>query len=202
MIGLTAKGQLYAALLAGGAVLGLGGGWALWHPRGRVVESYAPEVRQKDSSVVLERKPDATAKPRQIIPRGGVVERVVSVTVQPEPVPSVPRETPQPIESQRDTTVIQPCSCQPVTVDLSLVRMPDRSRRVVASARGGNVIGGVDIPVETAVPERVVRWSAGALRSFDGWGGFVGRTVGPVQVLAGALQTPKIAGFVGVGLRF
>ena len=61
-------------------------GWKVGQP-GRhapVQEPAAPAVRQKDGSLVLERKaatPDL--KPPHATPPGGVVERVVSVKVQP-----------------------------------------------------------------------------------------------------------------------
>lgn len=200
-------------LVGAGAVAGLALGWQLWRPPAPVVEPYAPPMRQADSSLVLERKPDARARPAHVIPDGAVVERVATVTVQPDPVvthkPSITEI------AQFGNSAIPPrtpCACAPVHVDLSLVRLTDGSRRVIASARGGTVIGGVDVPVESAAPARVLRWSAGA--EYDvlarRWGGYVDRDLRrvllvPLPVRVGLSVTPDARGLragVRVGIRW
>ena len=48
----------------------------------------------------------------------------------------------------------------PITVDLSLVRLTDDTKRVIASSPDGEIVGGMDIPIETlAYKPRV--WAAG-----------------------------------------
>jgi hypothetical protein len=98
-------------------------------------------------------------------------------------------------------------------VDLTLVRLPDQSRRVVASSPDGVVIGGVDIPVETAVPQRVLKWAAGPSwnpsdRTFGAW---IERDAGFLRLGADLYQVrePLVAGgritwtgFIRVGIRF
>lgn len=118
-------------------------GWWLGQPK-PVQETAAPEQHQADGSLVLERRPDADAKPKQQIPRKARVERVAQVTVQP-------------------VVVAEPGKpCPPVTVDLSLIREPDGMRRVLASSPDGEVVGGIDVPVETAAPPpEPKRWAAG-----------------------------------------
>jgi len=108
-------------------------------------EPPAPAVRQDDGSLILERKPDPAAKPKQQIPRRAKVERVASVTVQPDaPAP----------ESRNP--------CPPVTVDLTLIREPDGARRILASSPNGQVVGGLDVPVEPiTLPAPAKRWAAG-----------------------------------------
>lgn len=123
-------------------------GWWLGQPE-PVVETAAPEQRQADGSVVIERRLDANAKPKQQIPKGAKVERVGSVTVQPA------------ARTGKDSLqVAEPC--QPVTVDWSLVREEDGGRRFLASSPDGTIVGGVDIPVDTAAPAPAPkRWAAG-----------------------------------------
>lgn len=58
-------------------------GWYFARPV-PVVEKPAPEVKQDDGSVIVERAPDAKAKPKHKIPNGAKVERTASVTVQGE----------------------------------------------------------------------------------------------------------------------
>lgn len=127
-----------AAILAAAAL-----GWWAGQPR-TVQETAAPEQRQADGSLVLERKPDAHAKPRQKIPRKAIVERVAQVTVQPAAIAEAGKP------------------CPPVSVDLSLIREHGGMRRVLASSPDGQVIGGLDVPVETAAPPaEPSRWAAG-----------------------------------------
>lgn len=129
-------GGLFA--LAAVACLAALATWYFMQPK-PVVETPAAAVEQPDGSVVVERKPDATAKPKQAVPKGAKVERVGSITVKPAATPD-----------------------HPVTVDWSLVRLGDNSKRVVASSPDGQVIGGVDIPVETAEPPPPPKlWAAG-----------------------------------------
>lgn len=118
-------------------------GYWLGQPK-PVQETAAPAQHQADGSVILERRPDPQAKPKQQIPRKVKVERVAQVVVQP----SATAEAGKP--------------CPPVSVDLSLIRTPDGMRRMLASSPDGQVVGGMDIPVETAAPPPAPkRWAAG-----------------------------------------
>ena len=118
-------------------------GWWLGQPD-PVVETPAAEQRQADGSVVLERRPDAKARPKQLIPHKAKLERVAQVTVRPAAIPASGEP------------------CPPVSLDLSLVREEDGSRRLIASSPDATIIGGVDIPVETAAPPpKPLRWAAG-----------------------------------------
>jgi hypothetical protein len=132
--------------------------WALWPAPAPIVETAAPEVRQDDGSVILERQPTTPdATPAQAVPKGAKVERVVQVKVQPHrPAPLPAGDGLKPAGPLID---IPPCP--PVTVDMTLLREPDGSRRVVASSPDGRIVGGVDIPVETPPPPAARRWAAG-----------------------------------------
>lgn len=117
-------------------------GWWLGRPA-KIVEPPAPAAAQADGSLILERAPDARAKPKQRVPRNARVERVVAVDVKPAPGA---------LKDDRDS----------LRVDLSLVRLPDSTRRVLASSPDGEVVGGLDIPVETAAPAPAPKkWAAG-----------------------------------------
>ncbi|MBC2731394.1 hypothetical protein [Thiobacillus sp.] len=118
-------------------------GWWMGQPK-PVQETAAPEQRQADGSLKLERQPDAQAKPKQRIPPKAKVERLSRVTVQPAAIAEAGKP------------------CPPVTVDMTLVRESDGGRRVLASSPDGQVVGGLDIPVETAAPPpEPKRWAAG-----------------------------------------
>jgi hypothetical protein len=119
-----------------------------WFKPTVVIETAAPEVKQEDGSVIVERKPDATAKPRQRVPKGATVERIERVVVQGE----------TPSEIRACTSV----KCPPVTVDLSLVRISDNTKRVLASSPDGQIVSAIDIPVETAAPPpEPPKWAVG-----------------------------------------
>lgn len=131
------------ALMAAG--VGLGHWWLKPAP---VVETAKPAETQADGSTVAERAPDAKAKPKHKTPKGAKVERTGSVTVTP----------PTPPEIAACTAV----KCPPVTIDTSLVRLPDGSKRVVVSSPDGQINRAIDIPVETAAPApEPPKWAAG-----------------------------------------
>jgi hypothetical protein len=158
---LTEKGVQVAwvASVIAALFLGMGLGWKLRKPK-PVHEVSAPAQRQSDGSLVLEKKPDAEAKPSQITPKGSVVERIVYVTVQPKPpLPAIPGTgvtAPQALPSSHP--------CGPVRIDLTLYRNTDGTKRVVASSPDGDVTGGMDIPVEDARPvPKELKYSAGVV---------------------------------------
>lgn len=127
-------------------------GWWLGQPE-PVQETFAPAVHQDDGSVMLERKPDATAKPAHQVPKAAKVERMGRVTVQPAARSSGGMDA---------SSVGMADPCPPVTVDWSLVREADGGRRFLASSPGGTIVGGVDVPVESAAsPAEPLRWAAG-----------------------------------------
>lgn len=174
------------SLLCLGAILGLGFGWMLWRPKPMPAEPAAPEVRQADGSVQLQRAPDAQAKPAHMVPRDAVVERVVAVTVQPRASLSE-----IPIHGSGPANEISAPS--PVRLDLTLIRQGDGTRRVIASSPDGDIVGGVDIPVESARPQRAMPWAAGGLwdpseRTAGAW---VHRALGPA-VLGVQVQQQRL----------
>lgn len=166
-------------------------GEAIWHvAEPAKVEAAAPAETQADGSVVLERDPTKAKAPPKAIPKGGKVERAVSVTVKPRAVFTEPGA----VNTEKP--------CPPVTVDLALVKMPDQTRRVVASSPDGDVVAGIDIPVAPLPAER--KWAAGL--SYDPIyqtpGIWVERDVGPVRVGVDVNQTrTRIAGPTGVEAR-
>lgn len=126
------------------AACGAAIGW-WWAQPDRATETPSPAQRQADGSLILERRPDPHARPKQAIPRDVKVARVAQVTVQPDaPAPAAGKP------------------CPPVTVDLSLVREPAGAHRVLASSPDGQVVGGIDIPVAPIlIPPPEKRWAAG-----------------------------------------
>lgn len=127
----------------------------LWpHPK-PVVETAKPAVTQSDGSTILERTDtQPEAKPPHVVPKGSTVERVVQVKVKPKVVVA---------DGIKDAPSLSPDAKpanNPITVDLSLVRLTDDTKRVIASSPDGEIVGGMDIPIETlAYKPRV--WAAG-----------------------------------------
>ncbi len=188
---MTRQGATVAAVIAfvlmGGSAVA---GWYFTRPA-TIIETAKPAETQADGSTVIERAPTTpTAKPRQIVPRGAKVERVGSITAQGE----------TPDEIKACTSI----PCPPVTIDTSLVRMPDGSKRVIVSSADGTILKGVDIPVETQeVPEPKV-WAAGV--SLDPlrqtMGAWVERDILRARLGVEINQTrPQIGGPVGAEIR-
>lgn len=223
----TQKGLVaWAVILGVGIAVGLGIGWRLWRPTPAPVPTYQPAVQQQDGSQVLEVKPDPAAKPPHQIPHGATVEDQVHLVVQPNP----PADPVSPLPSGSaasaagdgsETTAGQPGAvvtvrppCPPVTVDLSLLRMPDGTRRVVASSPDGKILGAVHVPVEAAKPQpKTLRWAAGGLwnPADRTYGGFLDRDLGPLRLGAEVYQVREPvtaggrvswAGMLRLGVRF
>ncbi len=210
------------------ALVGLGflAAWEIYRPKPAKAEPPAAAVRQKDGSLELERAPSGLAtgapagsrplKPAQELPKGAKVERLEEVTVDPYPQGAGdPGRTTSSVAAGIGTSLnLAPSAspgapgsraCPPVTVDLSLVRMPDQTRRVLASSPNGQVVGGLDVPVDPPAPLRVQRWTAAALAGYDThagrnvFGGQVSYSKGPFVVSAGVVGG---TGFIGAGIHF
>lgn len=144
----------------------------------------APEKRQKDDSLILERKPASEPAQTHAIPKGAVVERQVSVTVKPR------------ANKKSDTNKTnvsaekQPADCPPVRVDLSLIRDTEGGRRVIASSPDGRVIGGLDVPIQSVLLPKSRKWAAGV--SYDPFtrspGAWIERDLGRIRIGADLYQ--------------
>ena len=194
---LSLTGYLGIALVL--IALGLAAGYYFYHPT-PVEETYAPEAKQPDGSTILERVPDAKARPKQVIPKGGTVERTVEVVVKSNG--KAPESALKSDSTLKDGKGID---CPPITVDATLVRLEDGSKRVVVSSPNGTILSGVDIPIESATLPRNLNWAAGisvnpAERTFGGW---IDRDLGPFRV--GAELNQVKSGFdmrIKAGMRF
>lgn len=192
---------------------GLSTGWWLQRPR-PVVEPPAPASRQSDGSLVLERTGTQIVpqKPPHALPRGAQEERRVSVVVQPPRGVVVPAkdsaEAARLVASADHPVVphdmVDSCDCPPVTVDLSLVRMPDKTRRVIASSPDGKILSGIDVPISAPAESAARPWAAGILITSDRkLGGFLDRDVGPFRFGVESFQTPTGLGAAArAGIRF
>ena len=180
-----------------GIVIGLFIGHSLYY-KPVVKEGPAFAVTQRDGSQILKRDPDPKAKPAQEIPKGATVERIVKVIVRSKPVePSTAPSASEPIAVAAD--------CPPVNLDLSLVRMPDETRRVIVSSQNGDILDGIDIPVEAAKPvSDEKKWSIGAIYySNKAYSARVERDLGPTRLSFDLLKSgADIVPGVGVAIRF
>ena len=158
--------------------------WAFW-PAAPIPEvvAAAPQVVQVDHSVIAERAPDAKPPPApHILPKGSVEERRESIHIAPD-------------MNKKD-----------VEVDLSLVRMPDNGRRVIASSPDGQVVSAIDIPIEPGlVPPAPKPWAAGLSYGTDhSMGLWVDRDVGKLVVGAALIrqQDGRVQAQLRAGIRF
>jgi hypothetical protein len=150
---LNVKSELskLGAVLTLGIIVGLVMGWMLWIPKPTTKrESAAPAVVQKDGSVVLKRGATQEAKPVHQTPKGSVVERVIHVEALRQPAVD-------PGQPEIDSSLFK--------LDLTLVRLDDGTRRVVASSPDGTVVAStsVDTPVEPSTTPKPMKHAAGAV---------------------------------------
>lgn len=203
-----------------GIVIGLFIGHSLYY-KPAAKETPALAVKQPDKSLILARDPDAKAKPAHQIPKGATVERIVKVIVKakPEEDKTIPRTSSQWSDLNKTNSVDSTkrpepdhiadvgkmVDCQPVNLDLSLVRMPDETRRVIVSSQNGDVLDGIDIPVEAAkTVSDVKKWAIGAIYySNEAYSARVERDFGPTRLSFDLLKNgADIVPGVGVAIRF
>lgn len=165
-----------AALL--GALVGLGFGWKFWRSTPGKREGSAAVVVLPSGDVMLGRDAGGSPKPATAVPPGAKVERIIRVVVKPSPGPSTGETAPTNGSGPgTDATPGPPSTatnpCPPVQVDLTLVRMPDKTRRVIASSHDGQVLPGssVDIPVDVADEPKVLKHAAGLVYGVNSAGG-------------------------------
>jgi len=197
-----------------GFLTGIGVVFALSLYKGHGPPQVAPkasEVRQADSSLVLAVTDSTPSRPPvHILPKGAKEERRVSVVVKPARglvVPTKPEETMHVDTNAHTKPAIlehDSCDCPPVQVDLSLVRIPDRTQRVIASSPDGYVLSGIDIPLVPVAPLVRNRYRAvgvvlgtdraiGVFAEVDVWRFRIG---GSVETGANGLQSSTRLGWI------
>jgi hypothetical protein len=186
-------------------VAGIGLGWKIFRPKPvATVEVAMPAARQADGSLILERAPDAKAVPAQQIPKGAKVERIERIVVRPM-APSTSAVATAPTSGPgQQAAALTPALPSTTTVDLTLLRMPDESQRVVASSPDGTIVGGVDIPV-SAAPAEPKRTGIGGYDPIHKayLAGYLHK-LGPFQVgIVGTYSAlPKFNGYLVVGMSW
>lgn len=183
---------IVAGLLMFGAGLVTGMRWRLPAQK----EAYAPQQRQRDGSLILERNPEGKVDVPQI-PKGATLERAVSVVVSPRGAsdvvtPLTPGEPPQDVGSP------QRGIARRGKINLAIVRLSDGTRRVIASSPDFDIEGGIDVPVESR-PAEAGAWGVGPVYSGGHWGGQVMRSFGRVSVNGGAVAGTY---WIGAAVRF
>lgn len=148
--------RLYWTIVLALSIIGAAVAAALFWPRPQpVIEVAKPAIVQSDESLILERTDtQPSVKPPHVVPKGSTVERVVQVKVKPKVVIA---------DGIKDAPSLSPDAKpanNPITVDLSLVRLTDDTKRVIASSPDGEIVGGMDIPIETLTYKPRV-WAAG-----------------------------------------
>ena len=163
-------------------------GWKLWRPilkpiLKQIIEKNAPEVRQQDGSVIIKRDPEAKPEHRNEVPMGAEVERETKVTVS---LGQSQGETIGTLGTPPEAKDLSAVATRKVRIYLTLVKMPDGTRRVIASSPDGTIdSSSIDIPMGpvTKLEPKTLNWSAGGVFGKDSDGGksvgvFVDRRMG------------------------
>lgn len=215
---MLSEGRIMALIFLAYTLLVLAAGaaihWYLTKPDPVPRDTVAGQVVQADGSVVLTRVPvdKIPDPPAHQLPKGAVEERRVHVVIRPYAVP-VQEKTSAAGEAELKPSecreVISAATCPPIHVDLSLIR-DATGRRVVASSPDGDVIEGLDIPVESAViTVRHPKTEIGA--DYGGRGTYAVRVMHEFSVLGvpvllgpAVINTPDSGAAVAVsfGIRF
>lgn len=112
-------------------------------------EVFAQQIKQSDGSIVIERNPYDKAK-KIVMPAGATLLR-------------------------QQRLVIQPDSIGEIKLDFSLVKMPDKTLRVIAKTDNAKIVTAVDIPVSYMNTATELKWGAGYIYGKDKHGLFLQR---------------------------
>ena len=164
----AAKGAITLGVtLLVGWLLGLGTGWHLWVRRqAPVTPIIQPAIHQADGSVVLETKPTEHPKPAQLVPTGAHVNQTIEATIHTSPVVVPLPHLPPGVQLPAFITV----PGKDVTVDLSIVTMPNGQRRAVVSSPDGTVLKGMDIQEIGPPAPKLLKSAAGLVFGTTAWG--------------------------------
>ena len=181
-------------ILAVGLGLGYWLGYSRYSPK-PIQESNAPEIRQADGSLVLERNISETRIPKKppIMPfAGSEWIRHTEVTIKPNA-----------------SLIASNGEIKPIVVKLDLIRLSDKTYRVIANAENGEVMGGIDVPIETTHYPDPPKWAAGGIVLNNGYGAFIQRSIGAflvgldvAQVTHKTLNTKELSYSLRIGVRF
>ena len=184
--------RLKIFIFSAGLLLGYGLGYKQFSPK-PVVETNAPEIRQKDGSLVLERKISEKPLNRPIMPfNASEWIRHSEVLINP------------------NTSLIgSNAEIKPIKVSFDLVKLSDQTYRVIVNAENGEVIGGVDVPIQTVHNPEQTKWAAGGIILNDGYGAFIQRNIGAflvgldvAQIHHKELNTKDLQYSLRFGVRF
>lgn len=199
---------MHRVLIILAAFLGLVVGWLARGPvtAAPVREHAAPAQHQADGSTIVERRESTPTPPPALveIPKGAQEVRRAHLEIQPQRGVVVHVDQPAGAVTRGDSLslvhadlgAVDSCDCPPVTVDLSLVEMPDKTKRVVAKS-SGTILSAYDLPIERPVPTvHVPRWTLSAIAVGDVEGirpgALLSRRLGPFVVGGGLLSDPGL----------
>lgn len=167
--------RLYFIGIVALVVLGIAIGGYIYRPEPPKPETYAPAAVQADGSTIVERKPQANARPKAQVPKGAKVERIVRFEVKPLELPP---------QASLDGAGAIETSCPSLDMEITLVELPDETRRVILRSEQGEVLNAVDIPVSSAKPYKELKWAAGLTANpmDKTLGGFIDRDMGPFRL--------------------
>jgi hypothetical protein len=146
----------------------------------------APEQRQSDHSLVLAREPNADAKPAHALPQGAKAERIVHVKLQPN---AESLAIPAAVKGTEITWLPRP-----LTLDLTLARMPDGGGRVVASTPDGMIVGGMDVPVSVPTGKKYSHVAGALYTPSGGYGAWYHQSLGERWVIGAQVRYAPVAG--------
>lgn len=182
----------YAGVIVALIAAGIGLGYYWFRPEPPKPETYAPAAVQEDGSLVVERKPQANARPKAQIPKDAKVERIVRFEVKPLELPP---------QASLDGAGALETSCPSLDMELTLVELPDETRRVILRSERGEVLNAIDIPVKSAKEYKEPKWILGAGKNLFGEGWMVKgsrRVYGPVFLGPQYIQRGKISELWGM----
>lgn len=189
-------------------LIGLSVGYALFYPKSSPIV-YKPEIRLKDSSIVLKSDPDTVIKIQFVKVDGTSVLNQGVVKILPHAADT----TKDIIQLGGDTVlIVKTVGIDTVEMSYNILKDKDGGIRVQLKAKGGTIIGGVDVPRSMFPVAKPYKHTVGLWSMYDvidrqpSAGAFVGVAEGPITItgMVGTRikQLDHITAGIQLGARF
>lgn len=172
------------------------------------VETNNPEINKPDGSIVIQKVIDTVVQEKLVKVKDTKVVKEIEIMVTPAKTDTI-FDTLTVGDTVYITKVVD---CDTVVITMNILRNKDNSLSVQAKAKGGIIVGAIDIPKENIKTPKILKNSVGVDYTINpkdikqSVGVFYNRNIGPF-IIGGNVGTnikepSDLSVGIGVGIRF